>query len=334
MTDNNKNQELIKRYLLGEASAEEAERLEDLYFADNEAFEQLSIGEDELVSDYVQNRLAPTEREQFETVFLRTAERQDKVKIAGQLYKAAEQENIVFAAEKSNIAAPVADNAPNWWEQFLSFFRNPQMIGQLSFAAFALLVVLGGAWLVWRATRTSQEDLIASQNTPLPVASPAPTQEIIADPDITPNSNAAPQKSPTVLPKETPHNANQSASPAPTPEKQRAPVTAFLALAVGGVRSGGETKTLQIAPNITDVRLKLDFEGGDFENYSATVQTVDGRAIWRGRAVSSKTQMAHSASINLPARLLARGDYLVTLSGTEKSGAPQTIEEYYFTVRR
>lgn len=336
MTNDNKNQDLIKRYLLGEADGSEAERLEDLYFADDEAFEQLSIGEDELVADYAQNRLTPVERERFETVFLRTSERQDKVRLAVNLYKAAQQENIVFAAETSKQNAFDNETAFGFWQQLLSFLRNRQPAAQLSFAAIVLILVLGGVWFIFRNNQKMQEDLTARLDTPTPAASVTPTIENINSPQILQNANskATTQKSPTAPVKETPRNTNQTALPAPPQEKTHAPVTAFLALSVGGVRSGGETKTLQLAPETTDIRLKLDFETDEFKDFTADVSTVDGRVVWRGQAVSNKSQTARSVSVNLPARRLAPGDYLVKLSGKSKTGASRTIEEYYFTVKR
>ena len=47
------NVDLMVRYLLGDLSDQERERLEQIYFADDDAFAQLSALEDELVDDYV-----------------------------------------------------------------------------------------------------------------------------------------------------------------------------------------------------------------------------------------------------------------------------------------
>ncbi len=92
MTLPNADESLLRRYLLGTVTAESRDGLEARLFSDDRLFwERLSIAEDELVSDYVQNALSGEEQQDFENNFLRTDERRAKVEFAKALHTYAEQ---------------------------------------------------------------------------------------------------------------------------------------------------------------------------------------------------------------------------------------------------
>jgi hypothetical protein len=69
------------RYLLGELSDEEQSSVEEKYFTDTECFEQLRDLDNELVYLYVHDRLSQEDRQRLERHFLRTPERQEKLKL-------------------------------------------------------------------------------------------------------------------------------------------------------------------------------------------------------------------------------------------------------------
>ena len=77
------NYEIVAvKYLLGELSGAEQRRFEERYFADDHIFEEFLIVEDELIDDYVQEKLSPSERERFERQFLISPMRKKRVKFA------------------------------------------------------------------------------------------------------------------------------------------------------------------------------------------------------------------------------------------------------------
>ena len=82
------NEELLTRYLLGQLSEEEQQRIEELYFTDDEIHEQLVALEDELRFDYAQGKLNHREREQFEKRFLASAEDREMSAFASALASA------------------------------------------------------------------------------------------------------------------------------------------------------------------------------------------------------------------------------------------------------
>jgi anti-sigma factor RsiW len=75
-------EDLIKRYLLGELSAEEQTALEDEYFLDRVKYDQLRQAEDDLIDSYARGALAPADRERFEQAYLANPQRRRHVKFS------------------------------------------------------------------------------------------------------------------------------------------------------------------------------------------------------------------------------------------------------------
>src|SRR5215813_14517233 len=127
------NDEFIARYLLGELSEQERERVIDRYLADDEFFEQMLSVEEDLISDYVRDQLPRPQRERFEERYLTTPQGLHRVKRAK-----------AFANAISELQRP----KPLWLQSLLGFIRSPYLIPKYSLAAATLLIFLGGAWLV------------------------------------------------------------------------------------------------------------------------------------------------------------------------------------------
>lgn len=80
------DKEVLRSYLLGTLEAEARAEFEEKLLCDPEAYEELLLLEEELIDQYVAGSLSEAERQQFETHFLITAERQKKLRF-GQLLK-------------------------------------------------------------------------------------------------------------------------------------------------------------------------------------------------------------------------------------------------------
>ena len=74
--------QLLIRYLLGELPAEETERLDELSIADEEVAARLSGVENDLVDAYVRAETSGEDRTRFESFYLSSAKRREKVQFA------------------------------------------------------------------------------------------------------------------------------------------------------------------------------------------------------------------------------------------------------------
>jgi hypothetical protein len=145
----NKQQEAIMLYLLGEARPEEVSSLEERLVTDKEFYEEVVIAEDELIDQYLSGELSDAERESFDTYFLVMPERQQKVRFGRALNR------FVNAAEPLPDDELVRENVPEvitvvpepppkpWYSIFLPS-QNP--ILSYSLAIALVLIVAGGGW--------------------------------------------------------------------------------------------------------------------------------------------------------------------------------------------
>ena len=95
----------IRRYLLGALDADRKTALEERILSVPEAYEELSMVEDELVHDYVAGGLSELERQQFETSFLTTAERQKNLRFAQLLTRYVNAQSVPITHENNAAAA-------------------------------------------------------------------------------------------------------------------------------------------------------------------------------------------------------------------------------------
>ena len=121
------DESLLRRYLLGTVTDAARKDLEARLFSDDRIFwERISIAEDELVSDYVQNALSQDERQDFEKHFLCTDERRSKVEFASALH-----------AHARAARATTPEHRESGW----AWLRRPLLSPAWAMAAAALLLV-------------------------------------------------------------------------------------------------------------------------------------------------------------------------------------------------
>lgn len=128
----------IRHYLLGVAPQDEQPQLEERLLTDSAFYEELLIAEDDLIDEYLEGELSPSEQRNFEEHFLLTPERQKKLRFAGALKK--------YVAEKQT-QKPFISPIPKWWHpSALLSSQNP--FATVSVAIAMLLVVVAFLWVI------------------------------------------------------------------------------------------------------------------------------------------------------------------------------------------
>jgi len=127
----------VRLYLLGQLKEAEEERVELRLLTDPAFGEGFDAVVDEITDQYVGNELQGEERKRVEQYFLRSAERQQKVRFASELAREAAAER---GAGVENIAIPAE---AGWWER-VSLFWNTQALSLRFATIFATLVIMVG----------------------------------------------------------------------------------------------------------------------------------------------------------------------------------------------
>jgi len=145
-----KEQESLRKYLLGNLPPGEIAVLEERLLTDTVFYDELLMLEDELIDQYLSGEQSQAERESFEAHFALAPERQQKLRFARALKKylnrttnEAEARDVVIAKPALSKTVSAADNK-RWLFPFLP--RNP--IVAYSLAATFVLVVGLFSWTV------------------------------------------------------------------------------------------------------------------------------------------------------------------------------------------
>ena len=121
------------QYLLGELSEPEQAQCEELLFTDEKFFSELQLVEDQLIDNYVSEALPESQRQRFETAYLNSDRRRQKLKFAQ-------------ALQQSLAALPLpAATTPSSWQSLLAVWRLPMF----HYGVVAALLV-GAIFGVWR----------------------------------------------------------------------------------------------------------------------------------------------------------------------------------------
>src|ERR1044072_951606 len=134
------NERLIARYLLGDLPEEQQVAIEDRAFTDKDYLALVTAVENDLIDEYVRQDLSATERRQFETRFLASAERRKRVEFANALARVP-----VPDAERTVASEPAKWS---WRDSLYAFFSGLNPAAKFALVAVMLLLMAGGAWLL------------------------------------------------------------------------------------------------------------------------------------------------------------------------------------------
>jgi hypothetical protein len=106
-----------------------------------------------------------------------------------------------------------------------------------------------------------------------------------------------------------------------------------ITLTPGVVRDAGELKRVAIPTGAEGAQLRLELASGEYQSYSAVLQTDDGREVFTGDNLKAEaTGSGKVVILSFPSRLLTQGDYQVKLRGLTTGGALEDLGSYYFRV--
>lgn len=150
MTPTPEVQERLRRYVLGQLAEDARAELEKGLLANDELFEELLAIEDEIIDDYLGERLNASDRAAFENHFLATPERHEQLKFGRAFDRYLSRQAAV--ARKSETG--VSTSRP--WSRTL--FSSPLRI---AFAAILLIGISLGAWQIFFKQSEVDKGLLA-----------------------------------------------------------------------------------------------------------------------------------------------------------------------------
>jgi hypothetical protein len=310
--------------LLGELPAEKQEQIEELLLTDEESYGELLIVEDELVDDYLRDKLSVEEQKNFRQHFLSTPERYEKLRV-GRAFKRYLDDR---AAETASDTKPAS-----WWHTFLAHLRFPQTSMALPAVLILISLALVAFWITKNVRRQPTESAREEAHTPTQMSPP---------PSTPPNQNTQEAKEtghpPAQMGGQNAPNINAAREPRhervlrdATPRSSTLAVT----LIPGMLRSGVATKDVNLPPDIKRLQLTLNLTADDYRRYRAVLQTAAERDVLsKSDLKRSNTRQGPVVTFTVPAKLLSSGDYILTLSGATPDNTFETAGKYYFKLNK
>jgi anti-sigma factor RsiW len=287
-------QRLIKEYLLGTLTEEEQQQIEQRVFTNPQFKARVLMGEDELVEDYVAGLLSESERERFTKHFLSTPSQIQKLRVTRALHTYAGGDTTANATLPVSKSYPV----PLRKSRLMALIGERQAVAVLSVAA-VLIIVIGAViyFAVWRG-ETNQRAAIEQE-----VAQLNNRQ----DPGTGLPSGVDPVHA-GVLPVRLSPTLN---------------------------RASGEMARIVVPVEAKIVQMRFPLTPEPYRSYQATLSTIEGNEIFTLASLQpiivdgNRTLM-----LNIPARVLVHGDYLLKLRGVTETGNLADAVEYPFRIAR
>lgn len=140
----------IRRFLLEEADERERERIEGLFLTEPEVYKKILIAEDDLIEDYLDNSLAPSDRDKFLAHYGRLAEERRNLRITRAIRD--------YAVAEATTFQPVTSTNRNRGT-FLSTLRlrRPGFLVPVA-AGLIIAFIIAMFWLIESRSRRAQEN--------------------------------------------------------------------------------------------------------------------------------------------------------------------------------
>ena len=309
----------LVHYLLGELSEAEKTEVEDLYLADQDFFERLLAAEDDLIDEYVHQRLSKKETRLFEENFLTSPERRDRVKAARALLRFVEGNQVV--KEKATLAA-----------RMLSYFKvgSTAMRLAVSAAMVVVLAVVAGMWIKMARMGSELAEVRSGQQSQL-------QREEVLKHELEEQKRTSGQLD-EELKSERSERGRLQQEVAKLSEPRAEVVSEVLGFGVVERPRGGfpeeSRKKIVVPKNAELVRLRLNLLKVEYSGYVVILENEGAQEVWRAGVSSTKGAKGAAVVIRIPARLLKDGRYSLVLNGATEAKTLETISEYPILVEK
>lgn len=320
----------IVRYLLGDLSEQEQVEVENRAFSDADYLQNILAVEADLIDEYARGGLYQDERRQFETRFLASSERRQKVDFAKALARVTGE-----SVATETIRRPAPAVTAKWRHSFIALVRGASPAVRFSFAAASVVFVIGIALLVAQTVKLRGEIAQLQAERQEQQRNRQTLEQQFAD-ERARNQELASgfqreqqqRERNEELIRELEHRRDESE------DKPSQPTVLSFVLLPGVSRSGGALEQLTVPRAARLVEFQIGIERGDeYKSFGVELLTEGGQHLWSQKDLSPRSRRAGRVVVlNLPARLLGAGKYELSLKGVTDERKTEDVGFYYFEV--
>jgi hypothetical protein len=298
----------IERYLLGELPNEESSRLEEEFFIDDESFAELEAVEMAMIDSYIQDRMSLAQRSRFESGYLSTPERREKVLLARTFHN---------ELESLQPTVPETTEKEGWIAGLFSGWNLSLPLMRYAGAMAVILLTLSTAWLLYDGWRVRNELLVARN-------SEAALNEKLAQREIELNDRLAEQsgensESLSALENEISdlkRQLDESRHRAADTTEPATPVVATVFLTAGRGPVGMVTR-VELKRDVKVLSIKIPVDASENDRFSVEVSRGDKVIIRIAEVKSAARSGSRVVSLSVPTRSLNDGRYDLALRGSD-----------------
>ena len=307
----------LRQYLLGELVLEDVEAFDELSVTDDDFTAAMNAEENDLLDAYVQGELTDAARQQFESHYLSTPRRREKLLFAQTLQGWAHK----IAPVKEPAGTATASSRPHGSREFR--FRVPRLAMQWGVATAAVLLLIASIWLAVQNSRLRRQAQSVSNQTSQREEELKKQLEEQAAATSRAEQELAQLRNEGELPKQ---------SGAPERPGEPAGIASFVL--TPQLRGVGEIKSVRIPAGTERVSMHLQLEPNQYSTYRAMLlEETTHKALWRSSDLTaSGLQNSKRVKVSFPAALLKSQTYVLQVSGIASNGSTETISDYPFKV--
>jgi hypothetical protein len=309
----------LAEYLLGMLQPEETERLDDLSITNDAIAARLQAVEDDLIDDYIRGNLSGVVRDRFESFYLASPKRRERVRFA-EAFLGMPGPSLITSAKPS--AREDLGSAQTSQGSSFSAIRPRLRIWQLAFAASLLLLVPAIVYLVLENSRLRNR---ASELRAERAALEQRQQELQTELNDQRSADAELEKE---LERVREALARLDQADKGDATDREASVVAMTLMPP--IRGAGETPLATLKPQTEYLLLTLRLEAEDLPEYRVALKDPQTNALlWRGSRLRARQHgPGRAITVSLPARLLKAQTYVIEVSGIRSDGSPEVIGNY------
>lgn len=313
----------LRSYLLGLASAEERELVEQRLLTDTDYFDEFQRMEERLIDEYVRGEIPDLEKLSH---FLKSAEHREDLELALLLKRyflrqdnRSEQDDRSEEDDVQSIPVPPVPRRRTVMEAVLASAVILFMVGTLNL--FKTSVELG-------------EEVVAAQE-----------RERYFAQQLTEQQQAVKEQQQLV------NGLRQQLAEQQIRESLNgvdARDIISISLNPGLVRTGVNIRQVTIPASAQVLRLNLKLQNIGYPSYRAEIETVDGAVVWNVDGLKARHHILSAVApgiavpskkykelvLLVPTKLITHSQYLIKLTGVSKAGIAETIGTYYMEIAK
>jgi cell division protein FtsB len=327
MSNSTDQNQVITEYLLGSLPLGESERLDELSVTSQEFAEVLSASEKDLIDDYVQGELSGSMLAQFESHYLASPIRRERVEFAEAFQVFAEKRNVF---DDSSIRGQADRNRKRkgGWFSTLSIFGAQFPALQWGLAVAAVIFIVAGAFLLLQNARLRQQMSLEQTHRDELQQREMQLQKELEQQRA---SNTAIEQELARVREERVRLEEELKKPGKLPISETAIASFVLTPQMRGV---GQPQSVSISVNTTRVTMQLNLEPSDYQTFSVVLlDQSNHQELWRsGKLKAGSRGNDRTLNVSFSAGLLKPQGYTLRVSGISENGQSEVLSDYPFKI--